>query len=49
MFEPQTRNGVGEFDINKDVVAIQFQDVVFAVTIILFDVHGEGCNLAIYF
>ena len=44
MFEANSLNGVGEFDIDAEVVRIQFQLIAWREAAVLIDVHGQRGN-----
>ena len=47
MLEAQPLHGVGQFDIDAEIVGIQLELVAFEQAAILVDVHGQGRDIAL--
>ena len=47
MFEAQPLHGVGEFDIDAEIVGIQLELIAFEQPAILIDIHRQRRDLAV--
>ena len=47
MTEPQTLGGVIQFDIDPEVIGIQFQVIAWNQPALFVDIHGQGRDVAV--